>query len=175
MTYLAKGGGQKKRFQYCLNPHSSKLFLYFRAHQGHSGNNLLDPALQENVLLPEDFTEYIYHVGNVSDIYSIIKSGLIPGGKSLKGERQSVFCTAVNLVDDDQSMEEIRCNLDKPRLVPHKSTWTPHQNTVHWCSSELPQKRGLQFYQTRSHAIILHNTQLAICIENGVCMKTNEE
>ena len=102
MTYLAKGGGQKKRFQYCLNPHSSKLFLYFRAIQGHSGNNLVDPALQENVLLPEDFTEYIYHVGNVSEIYSIIKSGLIPGGKSLKGERQSVFCTAVNPMDDDQ-------------------------------------------------------------------------
>ena len=26
ITYLAKGGGQKKRFQYCLNPHSSKPF-----------------------------------------------------------------------------------------------------------------------------------------------------
>ena len=29
ITYLVKGGGQKKRFHYCLNPHSSKLFLYF--------------------------------------------------------------------------------------------------------------------------------------------------
>ena len=37
-TFLARGGGPKKRFQYCLNPNSSKHFLYFRAIQGHSGN-----------------------------------------------------------------------------------------------------------------------------------------
>ena len=35
ITFLAKGGGPKKRFQYCLNPNSSKHFLYFRAIQGH--------------------------------------------------------------------------------------------------------------------------------------------
>ena len=33
---LAKGGGKKKRFQYCLNPYSSNEILYFRAIQGHS-------------------------------------------------------------------------------------------------------------------------------------------
>ena len=30
-TVQAKGGGPKKRFQYCLNPNSSEHFLYFRA------------------------------------------------------------------------------------------------------------------------------------------------
>ena len=44
---------------FCLNPNSSTHFLYFRAIQGHSGGNLVGPALQNNVLLPEDFTEYI--------------------------------------------------------------------------------------------------------------------
>ena len=39
----------------------------------------------------------------------------------------------------------------------------------------LAQKRGLQFYQTRSHAIVLYNTLLAICIEKAVCMNTKEE
>ena len=33
---LVKGGGKKKRFQYCLNPYSSNEILYFRATQGHS-------------------------------------------------------------------------------------------------------------------------------------------
>ena len=33
MDSLAKGGGRKKRFQYCLNPFSSNKFLYFRAIQ----------------------------------------------------------------------------------------------------------------------------------------------
>ena len=37
------------------------------------------------------------------------------------------------------------------------------------------QKKGFQFYQTRSHAIVLHNTLPAICIEKAVCMKTKEE
>ena len=69
ITFLAKGGGPKKRFQYCLNPNSSKHILYFRAIQGHSGGNLVDPALQDNVLLPDEFAEYIYHIGNVSEMY----------------------------------------------------------------------------------------------------------
>ena len=37
ITFLAKGGGPKKRFQYCLNPNFSKHFFYFWAIQGHSG------------------------------------------------------------------------------------------------------------------------------------------
>ena len=92
-TYLAKGGGQKKRFHYCLNPNSSKLFLFFKALWGHSGNNLVDPALQDDVLLPDDFTEYNCHAGNVSEQNSIIRSGLIPGGKSLKGDSRVFHCS----------------------------------------------------------------------------------
>ena len=78
MAVLAKRGGPKKRLQYCLNPNSFEHFLYFRAIQGHSGGALVDPTLQDNVLLPDDFAEYIYHIGNVHDMHSIIQSGLIP-------------------------------------------------------------------------------------------------
>ena len=86
-----------------------------------------------------------------------------------------MFFTSVISMDDDLSMEEIRCVLDKPRVAPHKNTWRPHQNTVYWCNLKLAQKRGLQFYQTRSHAIVLYNILLAICTEKAVCMKTEEE
>ena len=61
---MAKGGGAKKRFQDCLNPNSPNQFLHLRAIQGHSGDNVVDHALQDNVLLPKGFTEYIYDVGN---------------------------------------------------------------------------------------------------------------
>ena len=37
--------------------------------------NLVDPTFEDNVLLPEDTAEYIYHVGNVSEIHSEIRSG----------------------------------------------------------------------------------------------------
>ena len=119
-SFVATGGGPKKRFQYCLNPNSSKHFLYVTAIQGHSGGNLVDPALQDNVLSPEDFTETVYHIGKVSEIHSIIRSGLIPEGRSLNRSRQSVFFTAVNPMDDDNSMEGTPCDLDKKRIAPYK-------------------------------------------------------
>ena len=96
ISKLAKGGGAKKIFQYCVNPNSHNKFLYLRAIQGHSGESALDPALQDNILIPKGFTEYLYHVGIVSEMHSIIRSGLIPGGRSLKRGRQSVFFTMVN-------------------------------------------------------------------------------
>ena len=65
--FLAKGGAPKKRFQHCLNPlpNTSCISEQFR---DKSGGNLVELALQDNVLLLEDFTEYIYHVGNISEI-----------------------------------------------------------------------------------------------------------
>ena len=72
-------------------------------------------------------------------------------------------------------MEETPCDLNNPRFTPYKNNWIPHQNTVYWCNLKLAQKRGLQFYQTRSHAIVLNNTLPADCIEKAVCMKTKEE
>ena len=96
ISKLAKGGGAKKIFQYCVNPKSPNQFLYLRPIQGHSGESAVDPALQDNILIPKGFTEYLHHVGNVSDMRSIIRSGLIPGGRSLKRGRQSVFFTVVN-------------------------------------------------------------------------------
>ena len=75
ISILAKGGGANKRFQYCLNPNSSRHISYFRAIQGHSERIATDPEgiatdpeLQDNVLLPKGFTEYI-HVGNVSELH----------------------------------------------------------------------------------------------------------
>ena len=148
---MAKGGGPKKRFQHCLNPNSSKHLLYFRAIQGHSGGNLVDLALQDNVLLRDE-------------IYSITRSGLIPGGGSFSRNRQSVFFTAVNPTDDDQRMEEVQYDLDKPRIAPYKNTWRPHQNKVYWCNLKLAQKKGLQFIKhdhTQSFSAT-HHLRLAL-------------
>ena len=58
---LAAGGGAKRRFQYCTD--DSGIISYFRALQGHSGSNLIDPSLQDNVVIPSGFFQYIYHIG----------------------------------------------------------------------------------------------------------------
>ena len=55
---MAGGGGNKKRFQYCTDS-SGQEILYLRAPHGHSGRNPIDPSLQDNVLIPDNFFEYI--------------------------------------------------------------------------------------------------------------------
>ena len=47
---------------------------------------LLILALQNNLLIPKGFTEYLCHVGNANELNSIVRNGLIPGGMSLKKE-----------------------------------------------------------------------------------------
>ena len=59
---MAGGGGNKKRFQYCADP-SGQEILNLRALQGHSGRNPIDPELQDNMFIPDNFFEYIYHFG----------------------------------------------------------------------------------------------------------------
>ena len=61
-TQWQKEGGNKKRFQYCTDPSGHEI-LYLRALQGHSGRNLIDPSLQDNVVTPSNFFQYIYHGG----------------------------------------------------------------------------------------------------------------
>ena len=111
-----------RKNQCCGNPNSSNQFLYLQAIQGHSGDNAVDPALQDNVLLPKGLTECIYHVGNTSDLNSIKRNGPNPGGKSLKRGRQAVFFTTVNAREDENSMEETPRDLTKPRVAPYKNT-----------------------------------------------------
>ena len=50
---LAAGGGSKRRYQYCTD--DSGAIVYFRALQGHSGRNLIDPSLQDNVVIRSGF------------------------------------------------------------------------------------------------------------------------
>ena len=108
-----------------------------------------------NVLIPDDFFKYIYHVGCAINLHSIINSGLIPGGQNLS-KRQTVFFLLVDLETID---------LEAPRLARYMHTaWKKHQNTVCWVDIKLAQKKGLKFYQTRSNAIILCNTLPAYCI-----------
>ena len=91
---MAGGGwGRKKRFQYCSD--SSGTILYLRDLQGHSRRNPIDPSLQDNVLIPNDFFEYICHVGCAINLHSIISSGLIPARQSLSN-RQTVLFLPVN-------------------------------------------------------------------------------
>ena len=64
---LAAGGGAKRRFQYCTD--ESGIIDYFRALQGQTGRNLIDPSLQDNVVIQGNLFQYIYHIGCVQSSF----------------------------------------------------------------------------------------------------------
>ena len=126
-SIMARGGGNKEIFQYCTD--SSGEILYLRALRSHSGRNPIDPSLQDNVLILDDFFEYIYHVGCAINLHSITDSGLIPGGQNLSKERQTIFFTAVNPMNKEHK-NPYDIDLTAPRLAWYKQkTWkkTPRQ------------------------------------------------
>ena len=77
---MAGDGGNQKRFQHCTDS-SEQEILHLRALQGHPGGNPIDPTLQDNVLIPNNFFEYIHHIGCAVSVHSITNSGLIAGGQ----------------------------------------------------------------------------------------------
>ena len=158
---MARGGGNNKKNQYRTD--SSGEILSLRALQGHSGRNLVDPSLQDNVLIPDNFFEYIYHVGCAINLHSIINSRLIPGSQNLS-KRQTVFVLPVDPMDEEHKDPE-KIDLKAPRHAQyiHKA-WKRHQNAVYWVDIKLAQKKGLKFHQTRSKAIIHYNALPACCI-----------
>ena len=114
---MAEGGSNKKRLQYCTNS-SRQVILYLRALQGHSGRNPIDPSLQDNVLIPNDFFEYIYHMGCAINLHSIMNSGLIRGEQNLS-KRQTVFFTSVDPVNKEHK-DPCDIDLEAPRLAWYK-------------------------------------------------------
>ena len=152
-------GGNKKRFQYRTD--ASREILYLRALQNHSKRNLVDPSLQDNVLIPDDFFKYIYHVGCAINLHSIINSGLMPGSQNLS-KRQTEFFLPVNPMDKEHKDPE-KIDLESPRLARYMHTaWKKHQNTVYWVDIKLAQKKRLKFHQNaiERHHLLQYNPSL---------------
>ena len=157
---LAAGGGSKRRYQYCSD--DSGTILYLRALQTHSGSNLIDPTLQDNVVIGAGIFPYIYHVGCTFNLHSIINNALIPGGQDLS-RRQTVFFLPIDPETKVTKIEHIDFSVPRRARYVH-SAWKRHQDAVFWVDIDLAIREGLTFYQTRSNAIILQGTLPAYCI-----------
>ena len=136
---LAAGGGSKRRYQYCSDDLGR--ILYLRALQGHSGNNLIDPLLQDNVVIGTGIFPYIYHVGCTFNLHSIINNGLIPGGQDLS-RRQTVFFLLVDPRDESHKDPE-HIDFSVPRRARYvHSAWKRHQVAVFWVDIDLAIREG---------------------------------
>ena len=170
-TCMAGGGGNKKRYQYCTD--DSGIIVHFRAFQGHSGRNLIDPLLKDNVVIQRGLFQHIYHIGCAFNLHAIINTGLIPGGQN-SSKRQTVFFLPIDPRDKWHKDPE-KIDLDVPRRAQYlHSAWKKHQDAVYWVDIDLAIRKGLTFYQTRSNAIILQGTLPPYCIPKVVRLKTGE-
>ena len=166
-----EGGGSKRRYLYCSD--NSVTILYLRALQGHSGHNLIDPTLQDNVIVQRGIFHHIYHIGCAFNLHSIFNNGLIPGGQD-SSRRQTVFFLPIDPRDKDHEDPE-HLDFSVPRRARYvHSAWKKHQDAVFWIDIDLAIKEGKTFYQTRSNAIILQGTLPAYCIPKVVRLKTGE-
>ena len=124
---LAAGGGSKRRYQYCSD--ISGIIIYFRALQGHSGRSLIDPSLQDNVIIQSGFSQHIYHIGCAFNLHSIINNGLIPGGQN-SSKRQTVFFLPIDPRDKGHQ-DPAQIDFTVPRRAQYlHSAWKRHQDAV---------------------------------------------
>ena len=156
------------RLQFCTD--DSGTIVYFQALQGHSGRNLINLSLQDNVVIPS--FRYIYHIGCAFNLHSIINSGILGGQNSSK--RQTAFFLLVDLRDKShKNLVKIDLNVPRDPQYLHNA-WKKHQDAVYWVDIDLAIRKGLTFYQTRSNAIILQGTLPAYCVPKVVRLKTGE-
>ena len=162
---MAKGGGNKKIFQYSTDP-SGQENIFLRALQGHSGSNLIDPSLQDNVVIPNDFFEYIYHIGCAMNLHSIMNSGLIPEGQNLN-KRQTVFFTSTDPMNKEHR-DSNKIDLEAQRLAWYKQKV---ENTSRYGVL------GRQKTCSTERMLVLSNkidTLPACCIPKAIQLETGE-
>ena len=112
----AGGGGHQKRFKYCTDS-SGQEILYLRALQGHSGRHPIDPSLQDNVLIPDNFFEYIYHIGCAIN-FTLHHKFRIDTGRTKFGQRKT-DSILYGCESHGQGTTKIRTRLTSPHDVLH--------------------------------------------------------
>ena len=95
-------------------------------------------------------------------------------GGQILSKRQTVFFLPVDPLDKSHKDPDVII-LSAPRHAQHlHKAWKRHQDAVYWVDINLAIAKGLKFYQTRSNALILHETLPAYCIPKVVRMETGE-
>ena len=106
---LAAGGGSKRRYQYCSA--NSGTILYVRALQGHSGHNLIDPTLQDNVMIESGIFHHIYHIGCAFNLEVRIRAE----------DKQYSSCPLIQETKDHEDPEHIDFSVPRRARIVHSA------------------------------------------------------
>ena len=114
--------------------------MFFRAVQGHSGRNFIEPSLQDKVVILGNFLQHFYQVGCAFNLHSIINSGLILGGQN-SSKRQTGFFLLVDPWDKSlKDPNEIDLSVSRHAQYLH-NVWKRHQDAVYWVDINLAIER----------------------------------
>ena len=156
---LAAGRGAKRRYQYCTD--FSGTIVYLRALEGHSGRSLIDPPLQDNVIIQSGFFQNIYHIGCGINLHTIMNNGLIPGGQS-SSKRQTVFFLPIDPGDKGHK-DPVEVDLNQPRRARYlHSAWKKHHDAVFWVDINLAIRKGFSISLDRMQLSFEGHFQLIV-------------
>ena len=78
---------------------------------------LIDPSLQDNVIIQSGFFQHISHMGCAVNLHSMINNGLIPEGRMQARDRKYSFCLlipetkAIKILQRFTSMKHVENNI----------------------------------------------------------------
>ena len=106
---------------------------------------------------------------------SILGCGIIPGGKEKDRARQTVFPTPLNPFGKDLEEDKPHFDYTVPQKVPYETRWKHNKDAVCWVRLSKAQDQGLQFWQTKSCAIMTHATTPGDCVHRVTCQNGDRE
>ena len=159
----------RKDFNIVPTP-SRQEILYLRALQGQPGRNLIDPTLQDNVLIPNNFHR-VHLSHRMCDQFTLHhriqdwqREDKIWAGKDRRYSLQSV-----DPMDKEHKNPEkiLTWPSTASCTVPADSVEETSKHGVYWVDLQLAQRKGLKFYQTRSNAIIFSRHTSSLLYPEG--------
>ena len=87
---------------------------------------LIDLSSQDNVLIPIDFFEFMYHIWCAIHLHSVTNSGLIPRGQNVAKDRRYSFTSADPMNKEYKDQDEIdlnSCLVQAKRMEKTFETW----------------------------------------------------
>ena len=111
---------------------------------------------------------YLPQVLRVVNVWSHEKVSWQEESKVKKEDHIIFFTLLASFGSDAHEREEPSDYYSKPRKVPYEGHWRGDQNAVFWVKLSRAQDLGLQFWQTKSNAIIVHQSVPHQCIERVV-------
>ena len=149
---LIHEGSTRKRLENCT--HKDGNLMLFQSFSG-------TPWWYTNKSRIDEIHAYSIQMEGVQ---SFLGSGIILEREKKDRTPQAVFLTPLNPFGKDPEEEKPHFDYTVPQKVPCETPWKYDQDAVKWVRLSKVQDQGLQFWQTKSFAIMVYATIPGDCI-----------